>query len=299
MLRKFTIKILWPPNWLRAYFRCKHKRKVSRVAEDPQLKLYDKILKTGFLHYAYFDDPEIPADKISLSDIRRGQIRYAELILEQITPACGTVLDVGCGMGGMISMLSQKGMSVVGLTPDHAQIDYIKQKYPQAEVIKTKFQKMQVEKYVQHFDTVIHSESLQYIDLQQAIKNVLVILKPKGRWIVLDYFRLCKAHEKSGHNWDNFLYQLEENNLRIVYSQDITKNISPTLKYLYMWGNEIGLPVYDFLVDKLKMKNPGKHFFVSDIVHDLEKMIKKNLNIINPDIFTENKKYVLMSIVRK
>jgi len=298
MLKNFILKILWPANWFKAYFISRQKNNVSRAIEDPQLKLYDKILGTGFLHYAYFDNPEMPPDKISLNDIRQGQIRYAELILDQVKIKNGTVLDVGCGMGGLIAMLLQKGLTVTGLTPDRVQIDYIKTKHPLANLIKAKFQKMQTGEYHHYFDTVIHSESLQYINLEKAIENVLAILKPEGRWIVVDYFRLGEAHEKSGHHWDDFLLQLDINNLKIIYSQDITINIRPTLEYIYLWANEIGLPVFNFLIDKLKTKHPGKHFFAEDIINELDRKIRKNLDIVNPDIFTDDKKYILMSIIR-
>lgn len=272
---------------------------MSRSAEDPQLKLYDKILKTGFLHYGYFEDPKKPATKICIDDIRQAQIRYAELILEQLNPKAKTVLDVGCGMGGLINMLFQKGMKTVGVTPDRAQVAYISQKYPDAKIIKARFQKMPVDQYSNHFDTVIHSESLQYMGITKAIENVLAVLKPGGRWIVVDYFRTGEAHEKSGHYWSDFVKALDAHNLKIIHSHDITENIRPTLDYIYMWGNEIGKPIFDFIVGKLERKHPGKHYLLSDVISEMENKIDKNLGTVNPALFTKDKKYILLSIEMK
>jgi len=299
MIKKLIAKLIWPPELWRAYRASKKNASVSRSAEDPQLKLYDQILKTGFLHYGYFDDPDAEADKISMDDIRQAQVRYARLIMEQVKAEKGTVLDVGCGMGGLISMLLEKGMETVGVTPDRAQVNYISQKYPQAKVIKARFQKMPLEGYLEYFDTVIHSESLQYMGLKKSIENVLAILKSHGRWIVVDYFRTGDAHEKSGHYWDDFMQALDIYNLAVVHQQDITENIKPTLKYIHMWGNEIGKPIFEFLTGKLQTKHPGKHYLLKDSIDSLDKKIDKNLDTVDPEIFTRGKKYVLLSIEKK
>jgi len=298
MFNKLLKKLIWPPDLWRAYVVSRSKTRVSRAAEDPQLMLYDKILKTGFLHYGYFDDVHKSADKISIDDVRQAQIRYAELIMEQVKKENGTVLDVGCGMGGLINMMRQKGMQPVGVTPDKAQVNYIANKYPDVKIIKSRFQKMLVEDYLQYFDTIIHSESLQYMGLKKSIENVLALLKPEGRWIVVDYFRTGEAHEKSGHYWDDFLQALDIYNLKIVHQQDITENIKPTLDYIYMWGNSIGKPIFEFLVGKLEKKHPGKHYLLNEVIGELEEKIEKNLVTVNPQLFSKDKKYVLMSIER-
>jgi cyclopropane fatty-acyl-phospholipid synthase-like methyltransferase len=299
MFKPLIKKLLWPPHLWKAYTAKNTKKKVSRSTEDPQLKLYDQILKTDFLHYGYFDDPEKSADEISFKDIRQAQIRYAQLIVEQISDTKGAVLDVGCGMGGLISLLLEKGLPTTGITPDRVQVDYITHKYPQANLICAKFQNMSVSKYEHFFSTVIHSESLQYIGLNKAVENVLKILKPDGRWIVVDYFCTGDAQEKSGHKWTDFLQKLDENNLEIIYQKDITANICPTLDFIYMWGNEIGKPIFEFMVAKLERKHPGKHYLVEDVIGELNSKIDKNLDIVNPESFTKDKNYSLLCIEHK
>ncbi|KAA3609982.1 MAG: methyltransferase domain-containing protein [Calditrichaeota bacterium] len=299
MLKSFIKKLLWPPHLWKAFTAKKRRKKVARSAEDPQLKLYDKILNTGFLHYGYFDDPKKSAGDISLNDIRHAQIRYAELILDQISNIKDDILDVGCGMGGLIGLLLEKNIPTTGVTPDRVQVNYISEKYPQATLIHAKFQKMPVSEYEQFFSTIVHSESLQYMGLNKAIEKVLTLLKPGGRWIVVDYFRTDEAHEKSGHYWNDFVQKLEDNNLEIVYKQDITANIRPTLDYIYMWGNEIGKPIFEFIVAKLERKHPGKHYLLEETIAALDHKIEDNLDIVNPDIFTKDKNYILVSIERK
>lgn len=296
MLKPLLKKMISPAALLQARKASKNRKKPHRSALDPQLKLYDQILNTDFLHYGYFDDPETAASKISLDDIRQAQVRYAELILEQIKTTNGNVLDIGCGMGGLIRMLLEQNHTVMGVTPDVHQINYISQKYPAAAVLRAKFQNFPVNDHLTKFDTVIHSESLQYMGLNAAIDNVKKIMKPAGRWIVVDYFRLGKAHEKSGHQWDDFLEHLEKNNLKIVYEYDITPHIKPTLAFVYMWGEQIGKPIFEFLVEKLKVKHPGKHHLLMDLIATLEQKMEKNLKIVDPVTFSDDKKYILLSI---
>lgn len=299
MVKKLLRKMFSPFHLWRAYNAAKNKKSRSRVIEDPQLKLYDKILKTDFLHYGYFEDTNKQASQISFDDIRQAQIRYAELIIEQVSKEKGSVLDIGCGMGGLIAMLLKEGMETVGITPDRVQIRYISEKYKEAKLIHAKFQKMPVDNYASYFDTVIHSESLQYMGIEKAIHNVLAVLKPAGRWIVVDYFRYGEAHEKSGHHWQDFEEKLEKHHLQIVHSQDITANIKPTLDFIYMWGNEIGKPIFEFLTGKLEKKHPGKHYLLKETIDDLMVKMDKNLDTVNPQVFSKDKKYMLLSIEKK
>lgn len=299
MFKKLLKKLASPNHLWKAYKASKSKKPRSRSMEDPQLKLYDKILKTDFLHYGYFDDKTKQASKISFDDIRQAQVRYAELILEQVLDKKGPVLDIGCGMGGLIGMLLKMGMETVGVTPDRVQINYISNKYREAKLLHTKFQNMPDKEYPAYFATVIHSESLQYMGLEKAINNVLAVLKPGGRWIVVDYFRTAESGEKSGHYWDVFQEKLQNSNLEIVHAHDITENIKPTLEFIYMWGNEIVKPVFEFFTGKLEKKHPGKHYMLSEAIEGLTKKIDKNLDMVNPQVFAKNKKYILLSIERK
>jgi len=135
--------------------------------------------------------------------------------------------------------------------------------------------------------------------MEKAIKNVLAILKPGGRWIVVDYFRTGESKEKSGHYWETFIEKLGMNNLNIVYSQDITENIKPTLAFIHMWGNEIGKPIFEFLVGKLEKKHSSKHYLLQDTIEELTKKMDSNLDTVHPEIFAKDKKYILLSIERK
>jgi 2-polyprenyl-3-methyl-5-hydroxy-6-metoxy-1,4-benzoquinol methylase len=151
----------------------------GRTRDDEQLKLFADLLPGDFLHYGYFDDPTRPPQDISFSALTRAQMRYAELVLEQIdaalAPAPGaTVLDVGCGMGGMCGLLLNRGMTPVALTPNDTQASYVRAKYPSVEVLHCKFEDMPAADASQthRFDAVITAESLQYLKLPRALPKL-------------------------------------------------------------------------------------------------------------------------------
>jgi SAM-dependent methyltransferase len=270
------------------------RKKVERVRDDAQLKLYSQILKGDFLHYGYFDDPEIKAEDISLNQVYNAQLHYAELLLEKLNGNGKQVLDIGCGMGGLLKLLSEKGYQPTALTPDNTQVHHISEKYPKIPILHSKFEDMDGDKYLGNFDALITSESLQYLSLDLALPMLHKISKPGAQWIACDYFRTGDKAEKSGHYWDTFLEKINTYGWKLEYEQDITPNILPTISYVYMWGNKIGLPLYNFGVEKLQVKAPGIYFAVKDLLPKIRQKIDKNLMTVNPEVFAQNKRYKLM-----
>ena len=206
------------------------------------------------------------------------------------------VLDVGCGMGGLINLLLQNGFLPVGLTPDRFQIQYLKEKYPNISLIHSKFEKMDVESYKNYFGTVITSESLQYLNLDEAISTIRQVMTSAGRWIAADYFRVGDAFEKSGHNWELFERKLREGGFKIISQQDITPNVLPTLSYAYMWGERLVVPLFEFLTGKLQKKQPAIFFLLEEIIEALEVSMADHINVVDPQIFAQGKKYMLLVI---
>ncbi len=272
----------------------RRRKKVSRVRDDAQLKLYSRILKGDFLHYGYFDNPETKPESISLNDIYRAQRRYAEILIEKIPDQRDEILDIGCGMGGLIPMLREKNWRPVALTPDNTQMHYISQKYPDLKKYHCKFEDIPEKENAGRYGVLITFESLQYLNLDQSLPLLHRISKLDATWIACDYFRIGNKAEKSGHYWNEFLEKLKLHGWELTHEQDITPNILPTMAYVYMWGNEIGRPVWDFAVEKFQVKAPGFHYAAESAIPKLRAKFDKALDIVNPEIFSENKSYKLM-----
>jgi len=298
VIKRTLRRALYPARLWRAYIKQKRSKRTERVYNDAQLQLYSKILKGDFLHYGYFKNIDTKPETISINDIEEAQMNYAELFIDKISDKENTVLDIGCGMGGLSALLKEKNLIPNALTPDKNQIGYIKNKYPGIPVIEGKFEDINVSNYTDFYGTVITSESLQYLDIEKSVDIIDKILKQGGRWLICDYFKRGQSFEKSGHNWEYFSEVLKKNGWNISYKVDITDNVLVTLKYIYMLGTRIGSPLADFIFGKFKSKQPGFYYLTEDIITSLEESLQKNIEIINPDRFKEEKMYIFMVVER-
>lgn len=277
----------------------RNRKKTERVFDDAQLKLYAQLLPGGFLHYGYFDNPSIEPMEISINDVYRAQTRYAELLLSKLPASSGLrILDIGCGTGAMAKMMLDMGHHPTALTPDKTQAHHIRSIYNDIPVVECKFEDFNGDAYAQTFDVVITSESLQYLKQAIALPLIDKILKPGGKWIACDYFRIQEAHEKSGHFFSEFQKNLSEAGMSIRFQQDITANILPTIAYVHSFANRIGLPLLSFGIDKLQTKAPGIHYALQELIPFVQQKIDKNLITVNPDVFARQKQYLLMEIER-
>ena len=298
-LKSAFLEILKPRHLLKFLKIQRGKKKLKRVRSDAQLKLYSEMLSGDFLHYGYFENPDIKPEDISLNRFEEAQLDYAKLFLERITDRSSPILDVGCGMGGLSNMLSNENLTPVALTPDINQFKYIEKKYPYIKLIKGKFEELDVGRYTDYFGTVITSESLQYLKLDRSLDIINKILKKNGEWLVCDYFRKKASFEKSGHYWDTFFEKIKERGFVIIYEKDITSNILVTLKFINMLGGRVVLPVTRFILNKFKTKQPGFFYLMQDVVNKLENAANDGIESINPERFEQEKKYMFLVIKRQ
>ncbi|MFY0673299.1 MAG: methyltransferase domain-containing protein [Bacteroidia bacterium] len=294
---KLVLPLINPFKWIKAGKWKRNQPKYERAKGDLELKLYSKLLNTDMLHYGYFDDPNTDPLYISIGDVERAQIRYAEKIAEEVTQKDSLVLDVGCGMGGLSNILVKSGFSVEALTPDINQKKHIDAKYPMVKCHHMKFEDFKERK---QFGTIINSESIQYIDLKKAFGLVEELMEENGRWIITDYFRLHKkGKSKSGHTFDSFKKELANGPFEIEKEIDITPNCVPTLKLVNLYIERFVVPGADFGVAKMKIKLPKLFYMTQDIRDAISKKADKEFAAVDPEKFLNEKKYVLFVLKRK
>lgn len=316
ILRQILGRALLPHHVVRWIRRRRTHRRVPTVHANAQLLLYNRMLPGDFLHYGYFEDPETPPETISFDAIHRAQLRYAEKLMERIDRPGQPVLDVGSGMGGMLGLLRTAGYEVTGLTPDRLQVAHIARHQPGIPVLHCRFEDMlasdALHRFRRHFGTVIHSESIQYMQPRGVFAVMREILAPDGTWIVADYFRggeagaaqlvtegpSPSARDRSGWRLDPFRRQLSENGFEITDETDITANVLPTLGFAHLLANRIGLPALDFAADKLRAKTPAVHYVVENVTERIRAAARKSTAVIDPVAFAARKRYILMTIRR-
>ncbi|HEB30765.1 MAG TPA: class I SAM-dependent methyltransferase [Spirochaetes bacterium] len=297
LVKGIVKKLINPVSLFKLLRIQRQKKKRKSVFVDKDLQLLSQLAPGGFLHYPYFPDPDIDPEDISMSDIREGGTNYTNMLIKLIKDKKSPVLDVGCGMGGLSSLLLEKGYNAVGLTPDNLQYEHIRGNLPGLEVINSKFENMDRERYSRYFGTIINSESMQYINLERGIPVYESVLKPGGRWIVADYFKKKKKPLlRGGHNWEQFEKKITESGFRIVSSVDITPNILPLIKYMNMIMKNQLYPLVDYFIGRLRTKEPGIFFLLEEIIGKLKKYVTYNEKYLDAELFSEERKYMMLVI---
>ena len=298
MILNVARRLVYPRHLVQFLRRARSGKADRKSAHDAELKFCADVLPGDFLNYGYYADPAIPPEKISLHDIQQAQIAYGQLLVDQIRDSRGAVLDAGCGMGGLLNLLVGQGFNAVALTPNHSQLEYIRARHPNISVIEGKFEPAVLQPYARRFGTVITSESFQYMKLVPGMRTIEQVLARGGRWVLCDYFRIAETKRRSGHQWDDFNRALSDNGWRVVSQRDITPHVLPTLRYLHMLGGRVGGAAFDFAVGKLKRKRPGLHYLFEDLVAQWRGYINDQVRTVDPEVFVQEKKYMLMVMER-
>lgn len=298
MFRQVLARTFLPHHvagWMR---RRRRNRRFPTAARNTQLSLYSQVLPGDFLHYGYFDDVEAIPERLGFHDIQHAQLRYAQELVKLIDRPGEPVLDVGSGMGGLLALLRDAGFDVTGLTPDALQVEHIRRVHQGIPVLHCRFEDMPLDGYTGVFGTVIHAESIQYMDPDRVFPGVDRVLAPDGIWIVADYFRIGTEGERSGWPWEEFRERIDASGFRVVHSRDITAHVLPTLGFAHLLASRIGLPVFDFAGEKLQAKSPGVHYVVEDILAAIRQSILRNMAAVDPTEFARRKRYMLMTMRR-
>lgn len=276
------------------------RRRAHGRTEDAQLDFYHALLGSDFLHYGYFDDPDLDPAEMSLNDLIRAQYRYAEQLLELANPdRSGEVLDIGCGMGGLITMLRQRGYAPAAVTPDHGQIRYVRGKHPGVPTYCCKFEDLDPAEHAARYTTIFTSESLQYLRLQRALPLLEKILRPGGTWVACDYFNRDPGNPaRRLPAWPDFQPLIAEAGWKVVSQRDITANVLPTLRSVHMWATRAGLPAMRFFLTKLQRKAPGLHYLLAGALPELNRFVDESVLTITPEHFAKTRQYMLFSLQR-
>lgn len=291
--------MLHPAHLWRAASLQWHRKANRRALDDQRLALYARILPGDFLHYGYFDDADHSPAEMSLADLIRAQKRYAELLLELISKPTGTVLDVGCGMGGLTRMLHQRNYETVALTPDRLQAAHVAKEIHGAEVIRCKFEAMPVAEHTHRYDAVVTAESLQYLKLDQALSVMDQILKPGGEWVACDYFLTRPTADRTCHDWERFRQKIDRAGWHLTSQRDITAHVMPTLGFIHMLATRFGVGFMDFTTLRLRRKQPGLHDLLGGILGQIKGVVDDNIRLIDPMQFARDRQYMLLKIERK
>ncbi len=290
LLRLLNLPALW--RYLRAH---RADKSVWDPAEDLELALYGSIFGNNFLHYGYFHDPAIDPERISFADLKQAMDDYATLLVTRVQ-AGERVLDVGCGMGGLLARLDAAAALPTGLTPNRAHAAHIRRTWPHIGLLESTLEAVTPAAVEPKFDVVINSESFQYIDLDAGMRAVRALLRPGGRWLVIDYFRLTAgAKNTSGHLLADFEAAAARHGFAIGERVDVTEHVLPSLAYGRLLATRFALPLARFGTDKFFLRRPFWAYLFADTVR--AKIDGVRLHTLDPDTFRREKRYELLTLM--
>lgn len=298
MLARALLRLLNLPALVAHLRRHGRDRSVWDPADDLELALYGTVFGNNFLHYGYFADPAVAPESLSFDDLCRAMDDYASLLVERCRPG-ERVLDVGCGMGGLLARLDAAGMQPTGLTPNHAHAAHIRSHWPRVPLIESTLETAPAEASKGRFDVVVNSESFQYIGLDAGMQAVRACLDPSApdpRWLVIDYFRLNEgAKNRSGHLLADFEAGLARHGWQVRERVDVTENVLPSLAYGRMLATRFAIPMVRFGTEKLLRRRPLVDYLFGDSARDRIDGIR--LHTLDPDTFRREKRYLLFTLV--
>jgi len=264
---------------------------------DHVLKLYSESIRSPYLHYGFWDDPEsIDPNELTLDDMVKAQGRYIEHLASFIPEEVKTILDVGAGIGGNSSYLISKGYEVEALSPDEYQETVFKEKYDgQVKFHRSKFENFEPEK---KYDLVFESESACYIEIEPGWKTAQKTVRDGGYLLASDYFLYHNDgsgdwHIKASHDEKNYIKKAEEYGFKLIKEFDQTENTMPTLDGAKALMERFIFPTFEYSSNYLGKNHP---FILKVIKKAFGKKVDdkmKQLSLLDSKDFKKYKRYMI------
>ena len=264
---------------------------------DHVLKLYSESIRSPYLHYGFWDDPEsIDPNELTLDDMVKAQGRYIEHLASFIPEEVKTILDVGAGIGGNSSYLISKGYEVEALSPDEYQETVFKEEYDgQVKFHRSKFENFEPEK---KYDLVFESESACYIEIEPGWKTAQKTVRDGGYLLASDYFLYHNDgsgdwHIKASHDEKNYIKKAEEYGFKLIKEFDQTENTMPTLDGAKALMERFIFPTLEFSSNYLGKNHP---FILKVIKKAFGKKVDdkmKQLSLLDSKDFKKYKRYMI------
>ena len=189
---------------------------------------------------------------------------YIELLKQSkldISKNLGSILDVGCGRGGGLSVFRDyyKTNKLVGLDLNLNQINFCKNTHNNIEFVQGSA--MDLPFAAESFDIITNVESANYYFLyDDFLSGINKILKRDGVFLYADTFDDVRMQE--------VIYAFEEHNLQIVSKRNITANVRSACavdKYRMLPHSRILADVMMWDEERYySSRRPGENHYVAD-----------------------------------
>jgi len=204
------------------------------------LSLGKYFFDTEDLHFGYWTE-EL---EVNRKNFARAQENHSNFIISHIPKNAKAILDVGCGAGTLAARLLNKGFSVDCVSPSPLLTEYALEILGnRTTIFECLFEEMESDR---RYDTLIFSESFQYIELSTAFQQSLNFLKEGGHLLICDFFKtdaIGKGPIGGGHRLSRFYDAISQYPFDPVKDIDITEQTAPNLDLFNEMLNSVGLPI--------------------------------------------------------
>lgn len=205
----------------------------SKLAFPLNVYAYAMSLQQGHvesLHYGLVAENEDPWDVGAAV----AQQRATDLLLNQLPPPPGRVLEIGVGLGKTATLLSTRGYDVTAISPDPQQIALATTQLAG----KGQLQCVTFEAFTaptQSYDIILLQESAQYLKALPLFNKSHELLNENGQLILADEVSLRRTPQDGTLSLPRLKYTLNQAarcGFNCVIHVDLSKQAAPTLDYL-------------------------------------------------------------------
>lgn len=209
------------------------------------------FLKTDHLHYGLWTEG-LP---VEIGNLPKAQERYHEFLLAHLPAGTRTVLEVGCGTGTLAKKLIDRGYEVECVSPSALLTREARKLLGEdLPIHECKFEELEVEK---QYDTLIFSESFQYVKLETVAPQCFRYLREGGSLLIMDFFSLPERGKSpigGGHDFNKFREGMLRQGFEAVIDIDITKETAPTLDLAEDLIQRVILPLKEIASEHLQSR---------------------------------------------
>ena len=238
--------------------------KYKMTEQELGIALGQQLLELQDLHYGLWDE-EL---ELNLANLSIAQRRFASLIASELPdPAVNEthVLDVGCGTGYILALLTQKGYQVDAASPSQFLIERVKQRLAElpdctSKVFVTRFENFPEPLYQQYYDVILFNESFHQTSMPRAFNKVQKLLKPGGLIIICDTFltddKSNNASQDTRHKLTDFYRYIEQSPFSLLRDDDLTQYVAPNVTLMDDFLKNKLKPASEMLGNYLQSNNP-------------------------------------------